>query len=208
MKDALHGLETSFPGRQHSLAESTKEILDNLDDKVYVKVYLHGNVGANYKQLEKSIRETLDEFDVYAFDGVKFDFIDPNAIENDTLRMKTFSDLTQKGLKSKVEREVINGNNVEKIIFPGCFVTIGSRTLPINFIKEDVSGRENFDRSISELEYEFASTIKVLTQKRKKRIAFIDGHGELKTQEIYDLMIHLSRFYDVCFHRCSAKFWG
>lgn len=182
---------------RYSLAESTKEILDDLEDKIEVKVYLHGNVGAKYKQLEKAIKETLDEFDVYAFDGVEYDFVDPNAIENDTVRMRTFADLSKKGLVSKVEREVINGNNVEKIIFPGCFITLGSRTLPINFVKEDVSGRENFDRSISELEYEFASTIKVLTQKRKKRIAFVDGHGELKTQEIYDLMVHLSRFYDV-----------
>lgn len=182
---------------RYSLAESTKNILEDLEDKVYVKVYLHGNVGANYKQLEKSIKETLDEFNVYAYDGVVYDFIDPNAIEDDTLRIKTFSDLTQKGLTSKVEREVINGNNVEKLVFPGCFVTLGSRTLPINFVKDDVNGRENFDRSISELEYEFASTIKVLGQKRKKRIAFIDGHEELKNKEIYDVMMHLSRFYDV-----------
>lgn len=181
---------------RYSLSESTKELLDSLSDKVYVKVYLHGNIGAEYKQLEKAVRETLEEFQIYAFADLQYDFIDPNQIEVDSLRIKKYSELTQRGLKTKVEREVIDGKKVEKIIFPGCVVSLGARSLPINFVKDDVNGRENFSRSISELEYEFASTLKILNQERKKRIAFIDGHGELTNKEIYDLMLHLSKFYD------------
>lgn len=182
---------------RYSLAISTVDVLEDLHDRVYVKVYLTGNVGANYKRLEKSVKEMLDELKIHASEGLKYEFLDPNQIEVDSLKRKKFIELSQRGLKSRIDAQMKDGKRTEKIIFPGAVVTFGAHSLPINFVKEDVSGRENFERSIAELEYEFTSTIKVLTQERKKRIAFVDGHGEVSQKEIYDLMMHLSKFYDV-----------
>ncbi len=63
--------------KRHTLTDATKEMLENLEDKVFVRCYLHGEFPANFKRLENSVREKLEEFEDYSDGKVQFEFIDP-----------------------------------------------------------------------------------------------------------------------------------
>ena len=47
--------------KRYSLSETSKEILRNLDDYVYFRVYLEGDFPAGFKKLRKETMEMLDE---------------------------------------------------------------------------------------------------------------------------------------------------
>jgi hypothetical protein len=47
--------------KRYTISEASKNILQNLEDIVYVDVYLEGDLPAGVKRLQKGIRETLDQ---------------------------------------------------------------------------------------------------------------------------------------------------
>ena len=57
-------LDLTSEGR-YSLNETTISLLENLDDFVYIKVYLEGDLPANYTKLRNSTQELLDECRAY-----------------------------------------------------------------------------------------------------------------------------------------------
>ena len=52
--------------KRYSIAPATKKLLTNLDDVVYVEVFLEGEFPAGFKRLQSSIKEKLDEFRIYS----------------------------------------------------------------------------------------------------------------------------------------------
>ena len=47
--------------KRYTLSDTSKEILKNLDDYVYFRVYLEGDFPAGFKKLRKETKEMLDE---------------------------------------------------------------------------------------------------------------------------------------------------
>mgnify|MGYP000959656315 CR=1 FL=1 len=58
---------------------------------------------------------------------------------------------------------------------------------------EDVRGL--VDKTVNDLEYKFISSIRRVTQVKKKRIGFLQGHGELTKQETWDVRQSLELDY-------------
>ena len=52
--------------KKFTLSEKTKELLENLDDIVYFRVYLEGDFNPEFDRLKTSTREMLDEFRAYS----------------------------------------------------------------------------------------------------------------------------------------------
>ena len=48
-----------------SISEPTKVLLENLDEEVYVEVYLEGGLPSGLRRLRNAIEETLEEFRIY-----------------------------------------------------------------------------------------------------------------------------------------------
>ena len=64
-------LDLTNEGR-YSLSSATKNILTSLEDIVYIKVYLYGDLPPAFERLEQSTREMIQEFDAYAGDNLVF----------------------------------------------------------------------------------------------------------------------------------------
>lgn len=47
--------------KRYTLSNASKEFVKNLDDVVYIKVYLEGDFPAGFKRLRNSTKETLDD---------------------------------------------------------------------------------------------------------------------------------------------------
>ena len=82
---------------RYSISPATEQILENLDDQVFVTVYLAGDdLPAGFKRLETAIQERLEEFTVYGGKNIQYTFTDPGAIVDKKARSKFYQQLISK----------------------------------------------------------------------------------------------------------------
>jgi ABC-2 type transport system permease protein len=185
--------------KRYSVAPVTKNILKNLDEKVYVEVFLAGDLDPDYDRLRKSVEEKLQEFKIYSKKGLEFRFFDPNSIEDKKVRENFYSQLVQKGLQYRYHLEEKGGKKEEKIIFPGALISYNDREVPVMFLKgkKTIPLQQELNQAVESTEFELVSGLRRLTSGEHKNIAFVEGHGELKQQEVQDVSASLSETYNV-----------
>jgi ABC-2 type transport system permease protein len=185
--------------KRYSISPASKNLLKNLDDVVYVEVYLEGEFPAGFKRLQSSIKEKLDEFRVYSGNNIQYKFTDPSANPNQKSRNEFYLQLAKKGLQPTNLYDMEGGKKVERIIFPGAIVKYQGKEMPVLLLKgnQAASPEQRLNQSVEGVEYEVASAIRKLTTKKRKKIAFLEGHGELNVLEVSSLMNSLSEYYDV-----------
>jgi ABC-2 type transport system permease protein len=186
--------------KRYTLSEHTKTMLEELDDVVYFKVYLDGDLPSGFIRLKNATREILDEFRAYGKDNIQFEFIDPAESTDQKGRNELFKILYEKGLiptNLKVNEE--GGGNSQKIIFPGIIITYKDYEFPITMLKNYVgnSSEANLNASIQALEYELTFGMHQLTTTTVPKIAFIEGHGELDKTKVADITKTLAELYYV-----------
>ncbi|HET6243046.1 MAG: gliding motility-associated ABC transporter substrate-binding protein GldG [Bacteroidetes bacterium] len=184
--------------KRFTLTSATKELVKNLDDVVYVKVYLEGDFPAGFKRLRNSTKEILDELRAISPD-IEYEFINPSSDPDEKKRHEIYQQLTKQGLQyTNLEVKEGDGKS-EKIIFPGAIFSYRGKEAPLQLLKSQMGASPEQMLNISEqqLEYEIANTIKKLSDESKPSIAFIEGHGELDETEVKDATRALSEYYDV-----------
>ena len=182
--------------KRYTIKPATKELLENLDDIIYVDVYLEGELNAGFKRLQAAIRQTLEEFSIYSDRKVRYSFKDPNLALSQSARNEFMADLASRGITPTNVIDTRDGNRVEKIIFPGAIVSYGSVEKGVMLLSGS-RGEEQLNSSIENVEYNLASVIYQLTSLERKRIGFIQGHGELAGESILSLQNSLFEFYDL-----------
>lgn len=100
--------------KRYTISPSTKEKLKNLNEQIFVDVFLDGDLNPDYSRLKRAIKETLEEFKAYSGDKVVYRFTDPNAIEDKRLREQFYSQLIQKGIQYKYDLVQQGGAREEK----------------------------------------------------------------------------------------------
>jgi ABC-2 type transport system permease protein len=186
--------------KKHTLSQSSRRMLRDLEDVVYIKVYLDGELPAEFVNFRKSIRELLDEFRAFGGDKVQYEFINLYEESDESLRNRMIGELYDKGLNvTNIQVRDDEGGSSTRIIFPGAMVAYGPFELPVNLLKNNpsLSHELNLNNSIQTLEYEFARTITSLSLEEVPRIAFIEGHGELDSMQTHSLMDELKNFFQV-----------
>jgi len=187
--------------KRYTISEASKNILSNLEDAVFVDVYLEGDMPAGVKRLQKSVRETLDEFKIYAGANLQFRFINPSTAKGQNARQEFYESLIKKGIQATNLYDNVDGKRTQTLIFPGAILTYGTKELGVTFLKGNKSSspQEQLNQSIEGVEYELSSAIKSLTETGTKRIALLKGHRELDTLQIAGLTSELLTKYQV-FH--------
>ena len=186
--------------KRYTLSETSKDILKNIDDYVYFKVYLEGDFPAGFKKLRRETKEMLDEFRAYS-KFVDYEFINPNSANDEKERSDMYRMLYQSGL-NPTELAVRNndGSSSQMVIWPGALVSYHNDTeLAIDLLETQLSqsSEEALNTSMQNLEFKLINAIKNVTRKQKPMLAFIEGHGELSEMEVYDITQELSKNYIV-----------
>jgi len=186
--------------KRYTLSSISKEVLNNLDDVVYVKVYLDGELPAGFMKFRTAIREMLDEFRWHSPGKILYEFIDPSEDPDPNVRRNMAADLYDLGLQpTNVQVKQKDGSTTRKIIFPGAVISYAGIDIGINLLKNNpgLSAEVNLNNSIQALEYEFISMIKNLDTDIIQKVAFIEGHGELDELQTGDITQELAKFYQV-----------
>jgi len=192
--------------KKYSFAKESTAIINSLEDKLFIKVYLEGDFPAEFKKLQKSTEDLLKRFKAIGNNNIDFEFIDPNNVANDNEKLALFKQLVKLKL-SPTDLEIKkDGKKVNQIIFPGAIIYYRDKQAAVNFLKQSPkeSPGSNINTSIEALEYEFVSAIEHLTKNKLAKIAFLEGNGELNEQQVYDITesvlddnFNLSYYYKV-----------
>lgn len=173
--------------RHYSLSDATKSLLRQTDEPIEVTLYLQGDLNSGFRRLQKATEETLDEMDVYA------DII----VESRKPKVESLDSL---GLNPIIihERQQ-DGKTAQTTVYPYALVQYKGKRAPVALLKNTrgLSGEENLNASIENLEFAFAEALHLLQQTKTPRVAILEGHGEPDEAHTYDLMSALSRYYQV-----------
>ncbi len=187
--------------KRYTLSQSTIDLLKKNKEGIYIKIYLDGEgLPPGFKQLQRSIREILDEFGVYSGNNLNYEFINPSENPDKEVRKQIFTQLSEKGiLPIDLNDKDSEGKVSQQIIFPGALLIYNAKEVPINFLKntKGQTAEQNLNNSIQSLEYEFTNALRKLIADESQKIAFIQGHGELHEYELVDITRTLTEYYEV-----------
>ncbi|MFZ4571063.1 MAG: gliding motility-associated ABC transporter substrate-binding protein GldG [Bacteroidales bacterium] len=185
--------------KRYSLAPATKKVIRKLDDVMFFKVYLSGDLPPAFQRLANETREMLDEFRANS-NFVQYQFVDLSAISDEKDRNFAYRNLVEKGLQPTTLRVNKKGQSSQLVIFPGAIVTYRGHETAVQLLSGSNQGEDPnlvLNNWVQALEYNLASGIEALTRISKPRIAILEGQGELSEMETFDLEKALSQFYNV-----------
>ena len=176
--------------KRYSLSEASKRMLRETDAPIEVTVLLDGDLNAGFKRLKKATEETLEEMDVYG----------KLRITNYDIQSFSSDSIAALGLRPIVihEREQ-NGKTAQTTVYPYAIMEYKGKRSVVTLLKNTrgLSGEENLNASIEQLEFAFMETLHLLTQPETPRVAILEGHGEPDEAHTYDLMNVLSKYFQV-----------
>ena len=173
--------------KHYSLSEASKTLLRATDAPIEVTLLLDGDLNAGFRRLKKATEETIEELGVYA-DVVK--------VKGERLKVKGDS----LGLSPIIihEREQ-NGKTAQTTVYPYALLSYKGKKAVVTLLKNTrgLSGEENLNASMEQLEFAFMEALHLLTQNETPRVAILEGHGEPDEAHTYDLMSALSKYFAV-----------
>ncbi|MBK8832513.1 MAG: gliding motility-associated ABC transporter substrate-binding protein GldG [Saprospiraceae bacterium] len=192
---------TSFDAteeRRYTLAPATRQLLRNLDDRIYIRVLLDGRFPAGFKRLQESTEDMLRRFSQVS-PQIEYNFENPNegTIEEVNARHKQFAEA---GLVPTKLRISDAAGASAQYIFPFAIINYGTRSIPVNLLQDDIPGADKeviLNNSISLLEYKLADGIQKIKRQTRQVVAFTSGQGELNPLQTASLENDLSNSYAV-----------
>jgi ABC-2 type transport system permease protein len=184
--------------KRYSITAPTKALLRELPDELFVEVFLEGDINADFKRLQKAIKEMLDEFAVYSSKRLTYAFINPDQAESPQARNQFYRSLMQRGLMPTNIQDQKEGKRMEKVLFPGAIVHYGGAEEPVMLLKGNsmMGAQAAINQSIEGLEFELANAIRKLAGSERKRLALVGGHGEqIDGVQIEGMLRMLSEHY-------------
>ena len=175
--------------KRYSISAPTKALLQDLDAPLTITLLLDGEMNAGFLRLQKATQELVEELGVYAAGGYQL----LGAPEQ--LTTNGYGNLEP----TVVHERTHKGQTAQTIIYPYAIVQYHDRSQVVTLLKNQrgLSGEENLNHSIENLEFAFAEAIRSLTQDTIEKIAFLEGHGELEERDVYDLTQQLAQYYQI-----------
>ncbi|MBR0072355.1 MAG: Gldg family protein, partial [Bacteroidales bacterium] len=183
--------------KRYTLADSTKKLLRGIDETVMFRVYLEGDFPGDFKRLQNETKDMLNQFRSYN-DYIEYEFVDPNSFADDKERQQTFyNQLASKGIRPTVIERKGEGSQTQQIIIPYVEVAYKGREAVVNLLPSQkwVSQEEELNNAVQSLEYNLTDAIRRLSRIMPARIGFLQGHGELERQDIFDIQMTLVEYY-------------
>lgn len=190
--------------KRFSITEPTKQLLNELDEDVLIKIYLAGELPAGVKRLQKSTVELLDGFRNHS-SRIEYVIENPlgGSVEEDNAAKKFLEEqfIYPNQLIVKGAEE-----NRELLFYTYANLSYKGRSIPVNLVAKEGGNLTDYDinNSINLLEYKFADAINKLSTGIKPSIAFSRGHGELNDLQIGSFRNAMSSRYRVGYYNLDS----
>lgn len=198
--------------KRFSLSKPTENLLQQIDTPVTIRVFLTGDLPADYKKLSIATEDLLEEFRDASNNLVRISFEKPGDGLPDSVRFSLYDSLQRLGVVFVNDENISNDNNssTQKIIIPSALVEYknrkpiavdlrSSRTIYKQFDVLNDNPQEDKEATLNSaealLEYKFANAIDKLTREYVPSIAYAEGNGEPIDLTVNDLGENLRNDY-------------
>jgi ABC-2 type transport system permease protein len=192
----LHARFDLTKEKRYTLSKATKTLVNGLEDKVQIDVFLKGEFPAGFRKLANTTKEFLSLLKDRNGSKVSYRFISPT---DETADGKIWGDsLVRLGavpINLTVQKKAGESSN---IIFPVALMSYKGKQSLVN-LYPGASGRisqEEINSAEALMEYQFAKTLDKLAADRKPGIAYATGNGEPVNERAYDISQTLKQDYD------------
>lgn len=182
--------------KRYTLSESTINLIKNIEEPVFIDVFLEGNFPPEFKRLQNETKQILEEFRSHNSNLI-FQFTNP--LEDESQAKQYVEELIKLGFmptninsNKKGKKEVIQ-------IFPWAIANQNEKSVRVPLLINNFgnSPSENINSSVQLLEFAFADAITKITTEKKKRIAVLKGNGELADKYQADYLLNLKEYYQL-----------
>lgn len=177
--------------KHYSLSEASIELLRKTEASIDITLFLQGDLNAGFERLQRATKETIEEMSVHSDIHFSIEDLQSSYSKEEAERM---------GMRPIVihEREQ-DGKTAQTTIYPYALIQYKGKKAVVALLKNTrgLSGEENLNASIEQMEFAFMEALSLLLQTETPRIAIIEGHGEPDEIHTYDLMTALSRYFQV-----------
>ena len=181
--------------KRYTLSEASKDLVANVDSPIIVDVFLDGEgFPSEFRRLKNETRQLLEEF-ANSNRNISFTFIDP--LQDETNSNQNIQQLSQRGLTPMQLTVQESGKSTQKVIFPWALASYNEQTVKISLLKNNVGStpEEKVSGSVQQLEYVFADAFSKLVNPKNKKVAVLQGNGQLSNWNIADFITTLRDYY-------------
>ena len=177
--------------KRFSVSKATKNLLEDLNDVVYVEIFLSGELPADYRRFQNALIDLLNEYRAYSGRKIEYTFTDPfEGRESADETNKFVVSLMEHGLEVRQIAQQSLQETTRKFIIPGAMVRYQGRDVAVNFLPEQNMNEptdEVISNGISTLEYNLSNAIRKLQKVENEKIGFLLGHGEAESIFLADI---------------------
>lgn len=183
--------------KRYTLSKSTKSLLKEVNDVVFIRCYLDGEIPADYKRLRNETREMINQFRSYN-KNIEFEFRNPNDFKDKKDQSEFYQRLFEKGFQPILKTSQQKDGEVRQYMFPYLEITYKGQTKIVSLISTKGTGeQEILNSSVQNLEFNIYSALRSLVSNSKEKIAIIRGHGEWDLPYMVDFISGINDFYAV-----------
>ncbi|TDD93664.1 gliding motility-associated ABC transporter substrate-binding protein GldG [Flavobacterium cellulosilyticum] len=182
--------------KRFTLSEVSLNIINQVQNPLSIKIYLQGDLPAEFKRLQNETQDLLEEFQARN-KNIIFDFVDPLANEEES--MDNIKELYMKGLIPVNLTVDDKGKQSQAMVFPWAIAVYNNKEVNIPLLKNimGASTTEKVIGSVQHLEYSIDDAINKITKSKQKKIAVIKGNGELQEIYIAKFLIQVRESYHI-----------
>lgn len=185
--------------KRFTLTDNTVEQLNNLEEVVFIRVMLDGDLPVSYQRLQNSVRELLEDFRSQN-SLIEYEFSDPLSGDEETVRDRQRNLSEEEGINPVPIYEQSANQREVKVVYPYALVYYANRREVVNLLENETPGIPRdvvLNKANALLEYKLSRAISKVVSNVRPIIAFTEGHGELPAIRTADLERTLRANYDV-----------
>jgi gliding-associated putative ABC transporter substrate-binding component GldG len=182
--------------KRYTLSATSLNIIKQVKNPLSIKVYMQGDLPAEFKRLQQETKQLLEEFQAYN-KNIIFEFVDP--LENKDESMDNIKELYRKGLTPINITVDDKGKQSQAMVFPWAIAVYDNKEVNIPLLKNRMgaSTTQKVIGSIQHLEYSIADALNKITKDKQKKIAVIKGNGELQDVLMAKFLMQVRESYHI-----------
>ena len=199
----LNGISHSFfyrfdltKDKRYTLSTTSLQILKQVQNPLVIKIYMQGDLPAEFKRLQQETQQLLEEFQAYN-KNIVFEFVDP--LENKEESMDNIKELYRKGLTPINITVDDKGKQSQAMVFPWAIAIYNNKEVNIPLLKNRMGASitQKIIGSVQHLEYAITDALHKITLEKQKTIAVIKGNGELQDVLMAKFLMQVRESYHI-----------
>jgi ABC-2 type transport system permease protein len=181
--------------KRYTLSKATNELLNNLEDKVQIDVFLKGDFPSGFQKLANSATDFLQLMKDRNSSKISYRFISPK--EEIVSGIKYGDSLVSLGASPINLTVQLKEGQQQNYIFPAALIHYKGQQQLVNLYggSNRIISQNEINEAEALLEYQFVSVLNKMISDKKPSVAYSIGNGQPQDARTYDLQQTLQQDY-------------